>query len=138
MVGKMSSFTVPLDIRLTASGRTGVLLNEFQYHVGSEESQDVITVPVGFETDFASTPVFAWIIFPPWGRYSKAAVIHDYLYQTRKRTRKEADTIFREAMCVLGVPVWQRTIMYLAVRWFGWLAWNKFTIVITYDCKEEK
>lgn len=120
----MSSFTVPLDIRLTANGRCGILLAEFEYHVGSEESQDVVRVPAGFETDFASTPVFAWIIFPPWGRYSKAAVIHDYLYQTGERTRKEADEIFREAMCVLGVPKWQCTIMFVAVRCFGWLGWH--------------
>jgi|SRR3990167_8029016 len=121
----MSSFTNPLDVRITADGRCGILLAEFEYHVGTEESQDIIKVPAGFKTDFASTPVFAWPLFPPWYRGSKAAVIHDWLYRTQERTRKEADQIFKEAMCILGVPKWQCTIMYLVVRWFAWLAWKK-------------
>ncbi|WP_114139219.1 DUF1353 domain-containing protein, partial [Escherichia coli] len=35
------------------------------------------------------------------------------------RTKHEADKIFLDAMCVLGVPRWRRMLMYCAVRLFG-------------------
>lgn len=120
----MSSFTNPLDVRIQSDGRCGVLLAEFDYHVGAEDSEDIIHVPAGFETDFASTPIFSWPIFPPWGKYSKAAVVHDFCYHAKDRTRLEADLIFLEAMGVLGVPAWKRYTMFAAVRLFGWLAWR--------------
>lgn len=56
---------------------------------------------------------------PPDGKYAKAAIIHDYLYDNALRTKKEADLIFLDGMTVLGVPKWKRIVMYLAVRWFG-------------------
>lgn len=39
-----------------------------------------VTVPIHFKTDFASTPRFLWAFFPPYGKYTEAAVLHDYLY----------------------------------------------------------
>ena len=121
----MSSFTDPLNVEIQANGVCGRLLTEFEYHVGCETSPDIIKVPVGFVTDFASTPWGTWNLFPKLGRYSKAAVVHDYLYQSKLRSRLESDAILLEAMGVLGVPAWQRTIMYWAVRCFGWLGYSK-------------
>ncbi len=121
----MSTFTDPLIVTPLDDGRTWVLDGEFDYHVGTKESEDIIHVPKGFCTDFASVPQLFWFILPPWGKYGKAAIVHDYIYQTHCRTRKEADAIFREAMEVLGVPAWQVMSMWLAVRLFGWLAWHR-------------
>jgi hypothetical protein len=81
-------------------------------------------VPAGFETDFASIPKLFWSILPPNGKYTGAAVIHDFLYHHHRYTRKRSDQIFREAMKVLGVNWLTRGIMYQAVRWFGAKAWN--------------
>ena len=75
-----------------------------------------IRVPAGFETDYASTPRFLWWLVPPRGLYSRAAVVHDFLCETRPCSRFMADAIFREAMCSVGVPRWRRVIMYYAVR----------------------
>ncbi|EOB5139186.1 DUF1353 domain-containing protein, partial [Salmonella enterica] len=58
-------------------------------------------------------------LLPPDGKYAKAAIIHDYMYDNALRTKKEADRIFLDGMIVLGVPKWKRMIMYWAVRWFG-------------------
>jgi len=121
----MSSFTRELEVRITADGRCGVLLSAFEYHVGTEDSDDRVVVPAGFQTDFASSPFIVWPLIPPWGRYSKAATVHDFLYQRGTRTRGEADRIFLEAMCVLKVVTWQRYPMWLYVRIFGWLAWRR-------------
>ncbi|EIL6509619.1 DUF1353 domain-containing protein, partial [Salmonella enterica] len=53
------------------------------------------------------------------GKYAKAAIIHDWMYDNALRTKKEADKIFLDGMTVLGVPKWKRAVMYQAVRLFG-------------------
>ncbi len=125
----MSSFTKPLRVEITqhkVEGRTlAVLLEDFDYHVGSEESNDVITVTAGFMTDFASVPRLFWRLFPPLGRYAKASVVHDWGYVVQDRTRAEYDWIFFEAMGVLGVALWQRLILYVAVRLFAGSYWER-------------
>ncbi|ENS4526854.1 DUF1353 domain-containing protein, partial [Salmonella enterica] len=56
---------------------------------------------------------------PPDGKYAKAAIIHDWMYDNALRTKREADLIFLDGMTVLGVPKWKRMVMYWAVRVFG-------------------
>ncbi len=117
----MSSFTQSLIVTPVADGKSWELVEEFDYHRGSAESTEIIHVPKGFITDFASIPRVFWNILPPWGEYGKAAVVHDYLYRsdTYPYTRKESDEVFLEAMKVLGVAWWKRNIMYYAVRVFA-------------------
>lgn len=77
---------------------------------------DVFVVPTGETSDYASVPkIFQWI-FPQSGRYTKAAVLHDYLWRTRKVSYADADGIFRRAMAELGVPFLRRWTMWAAVR----------------------
>lgn len=118
-----TSFTQPLILKKVGT-RLWELFTAFEYHVGQYPSEDIITVPAGFKTDLASTPRPTWIIMPPDGEYTAAAIIHDFLYHIQTRTRLEADQIFLEAMAVLEVPWWKRKIMYRAVRSFGWIPWN--------------
>jgi len=120
----VSSFTTPLIVSPLPEGRKWRLVERFTYHIGTKDSVNKITVPKGFVTDFASSPFFVWWVIPPWGRYSKAAVLHDFCYQTHWGTRKEADELFREAMIVLGVRPWRVFLMYWGVRLFGFLAWR--------------
>jgi hypothetical protein len=79
----------------------------------------VIVVPKGTITNLASVPRILWTIFPPHGKWAKAAIIHDYLYDNGIGTKKFADEVFLEAMETLGVPRIRRTLMYWAVRLFG-------------------
>lgn len=115
----MSSFTALLIVMALPDGRLWRLMAPFAYHVRTYPSDDVITVPDGFETDFASVPRILWWLIPPTGRYGKACVVHDWLYVTKTRPRIESDAIFLEAMEVLGVPRWKRLLMWLAVRMAG-------------------
>lgn len=117
----------------TKGGRcTWKLAAPIAYDVGAEGSGETITVPAGATTDLASVPRLAWSLFPPDGPWLKAAVLHDVLYRTagladrpglRTRavpySRAECDAIFREAMEVLGVPAWKRSVIYAAVRMGG-------------------
>ena len=127
----MSSFTTPLVVSPMPDGRRWRLVFPFRYHIGYRYNKDVIIVPAGFITDFASIPWLFWAFLPAWGKYGKAAVIHDYLYQLHRlfgitlKTRKEADDIFYEAMLVSGTKPWKAKVMYWAVRLFGWAAWRK-------------
>ena len=81
-------------------------------------------IPAGFQTDFASVPRPLWVLFPPYGKYTKAAVVHDWLYVERPVSRKDADGIFRRIMRELGVPWWRRYLMWAAVRIGGWFIWK--------------
>lgn len=85
-------------------------------YVGNKESW---TVPAGTTTDFVTIPRLFWSILAPWGRHMKAAVIHDYLYQTGCVTRLDADRLFYRMMRELGVSWWRRKTMYRTVRLFG-------------------
>lgn len=124
----MSSFTKPLRVEAVDESHWK-LLEEFDFYLGSLESSEYVSVPEGYVTDFATIPRIFWSIIPPWGKYGKAAVIHDFLctdgYYFReidgKRlqvavTREEADNIFLEAMTVLNVDEVTRSAMYAAVR----------------------
>jgi hypothetical protein len=116
------------------------LLEPLEYRVGSENSDERIVVPAGATTDFASIPWGLRNTFPPLGAWARPAIIHDFLYETRGSgvldgvrwisrpvdyTRADADAIFLEAMEVVGVPTWRRTVMYRAVRLGGGGGWGR-------------
>lgn len=101
--------------------------NEFTFFIGAVSDQRYVTVPAGFVTDGATVPRMFWSIFPPWGIYGQAAVLHDYLCVNRQLTKngdkenlsvsqREIDKIFYKAMKVLETPVWKRSIIYASVR----------------------
>lgn len=99
---------------------------------------DTFTVPVGFRTDFATVPRFLHWIVSPYGAYTRAAVLHDWLlvelaswsagetpvlpggallYRTQPPANsRDCDGIFRRVMQDLGVPWAKRWIMWAAVR----------------------
>jgi len=107
------------------SGRTRRLLNDV---VVSFDGQTLV-IPDGFLTDGASVPRGLWNVFPPFGKYNKASLLHDYLYKIgmvndAPISRKQADDLFLDAMAGLGVPRWQRWAMWAGVRVGAWGAWN--------------
>ncbi len=80
-------------------------------------TRQVIRVPRGFETDFASIPVWASAVFNPIGDNAEAAVVHDWLYAVgEKGQRDQADAIFLYALEQSRVPPLERKLMYEAVR----------------------
>lgn len=96
---------------------------EFSLVVGAGDIK--LRVPSGFTTDFASVPRILWSIFPPFGKWQRAAILHDFLYSKQGQcSRYLADAFFLEGMAKLGVPFWRRVLMYLAVRTFGMFAWR--------------
>lgn len=86
----------------------------------------VIRIPEGFKTDFASIPRVMWRVLPKSGRYDAAGVVHDYLYFTGEVSRKEADRVLVEAAAASGVGSKTCKIIYAGVRLGGWLPWRKY------------
>lgn len=106
------------DVKVQAvSDKNWALLAQLDYQ-GKDE---FFEAPKDMNTDFASVPrVFVWFL-PRYGRYTKAAILHDYLWRERasKGTLSwvDADAIFLRAMRELGVPFLRRWILWAAVRW---------------------
>lgn len=65
----------------------------------------------------ASIPSEVWsFVGGPWsGKYRNAAVIHDFLVETRYANSDITHRIFFDAMLTSGTPGWKANIMYFAV-----------------------
>jgi hypothetical protein len=81
-------------------------------------NNDMFVVPTGFHTDFASVPrLFVWLL-PKYGKYTRAAILHDFLCDEARAghiDRDDADGLFRRSMRELGVSFLRRWIMWAAV-----------------------
>jgi hypothetical protein len=100
---------------------------------------DTFTVPAGFVTDFATVPRFLVWKMLPYGPYTRAAVLHDWLLvelaawmerhlgnvvvapidgsdDDPQANSRDCDGIFRRVMEDLGVPWMTRWQMWAAVR----------------------
>ena len=91
------------------------LVEPLTYTGNSEQ----FVVPPGYRTDFASVPrILTWLL-PRYGRYTKAAILHDFLCDEARAgrlQRSDADGMFRRAMRELGVSFLKRWLMWAAVR----------------------
>ena len=96
-----------------------LLVSDFHVALGERD----LCIPADFRTDLASTPRWLWPIFPPFGRWDEAAVLHDWIYRApgmeSRPTREEADSLFLLACLECGVSWWRANLMYAAVRLFG-------------------
>lgn len=88
---------------------------------GAEQHR--IVVPVGFDHDLASVPRVFRSLVPVIGKWNKAAVIHDWCYEKRWRSREAADALFLAGLKASGVGWLTRNAMYAAVRLGGGRAW---------------
>jgi hypothetical protein len=111
-------FDQPYPAALEQISNTGWrLLEPIVYH----GSRQPFAVPEGQETDLASTPATLRALFPPYGSYTSAAILHDYLWRVKAPAGeieyRDADGILRQAMASLGVGGVRRYVMWAAVRW---------------------
>lgn len=83
--------------------------------------RETFVVPKGFVTDFATVPAIVVWLFPKYGKYTLAAILHDYLCAEGITlglvSGRDTDGIFRRVMRELGVPVMRRWLMWTGVRW---------------------
>ena len=121
----MSQFTDPLIVELVGKNIWKIDI-PFEYHVGIYPSNEIIKVPKGFITNFASVPRALWWLVSPIDNHAKAAVVHDFCYYSKyQNDRKKSDDIFAEALEALGVNKLKIWCMYWSVRLFAWRRWNQ-------------
>ncbi|SEO63365.1 DUF1353 domain-containing protein [Pseudomonas sp. Snoq117.2] len=109
----MNRFPEPLQAELQTDRKTWRLLAPFSY---LDPYQGLLTVPVDFETDFASVPRLP-IVFDLVGAYGHAAaVLHDFLYRGALLPREEADRVFFNALRSSGIARWRAWLMWGGVR----------------------
>lgn len=77
-------------------------------------------VPAGFQSDGASIPKGLTWLFPKiGGRYTKAAILHDWMYINKIGSKAEADKVFYEACRVLGLNKYVAKLFYVGVKLIG-------------------
>lgn len=114
---------------------------ELQQGLTFQGRDDQFTIKRGYITDLASVPKPLWWLIPPYGTYSRAAVLHDLLWQASKKYYKQdtsqletltingqkypkryhldpvdVDGVFRRAMRILGTNFVVYWLMWWAVR----------------------
>ena len=105
-----------------ADNQQWMLYEDLIYSVGN--SGVPIKVPAGFVTDFASIPQIFWEMgLSPNGLYSRAAVIHDFLYWSQGCSRSQSDNVLMIAMKESEVPALKRDAIYEGVRVGGGKPW---------------
>ena len=123
----MSEFLTELEATLLDDDKIWQLEKDLVYE--SDLLKCKITVPAGFQTDFASVP--RWVPIASNALLDKAhreGTLHDYLYSIDSVpvvTESQANDVFLEAMTVRGKSWAVRYPMYWAVCAFGWTAFHK-------------
>jgi hypothetical protein len=123
----MSEFLTELDVRLKDDDRVWVLDAPLVYQ-SNILSGFKITVPAGFETDFASVPrvPIAYELFGD--KAHRESVVHDWLYRIDSIpvvSKKTADAVFLEAMKCRGKGFFVRYAMYFGVVLGGGSSYHK-------------
>jgi hypothetical protein len=109
-------------------GKSWRTLAEFRAAVLAPDDRPrrMLTVPEGYETDFASVPRAPFAYWLTGNTAHKSALLHDYLYTLGEPGgRGFADSVFLAAMLAEGVPWWRRRLMYAAVRAAGGSRYGK-------------
>ena len=84
-----------------------------------------ITVPKGFDTDFASVPRLPFMFWLLGDRADYAAVLHDWIYRTAISSRSVADAAFRWVADKEGVNWVARWSMWSGLRVGGWTSYDQ-------------
>lgn len=111
---------VPVNNKMTIFSIQSEIVVEL--HDNATDSISEIIVPEDFETDFATIPrPFRWLL-PKMGRYSWAAVVHDYLLK-EGFDRDFARLIFKLCLDALEVKRWRKSLLV-----FGVYVWDKIMV----------
>jgi len=128
---------MPFDGRVVVTpilpeGKRWCVVEQFSY----TGKTDTLVVPRGTITDFASVPRVFTCLLPRYGRWTQAAILHDYLWSSAASgtiSKFDANGVFNRALRELGVPFLRRWIMWTAVQWAAgpraWLQRGPKTVI---------
>lgn len=106
-----------------APSRYYILQNDLRWEIGN--TGVFLTVPAGFVTDLASVPRAFWsLALSPSEKYTRAAIIHDWLYWSQICTQPQADNLLSIAMQESEVSTAQMYAISTGVAIGGDAAWR--------------
>lgn len=109
-----------------ANFKVFMLRDDMSWEIGN--TGVFVTVPAGFVSDLASVPQVLWSFgLSPADKYTRAAIIHDYLYWTQSCTKRQSDNLLAIAMKESDVGWLKSTSVYTGVVVGGQDSWDKNT-----------
>lgn len=102
-----------------ADGHAWIIDGGLAWGIGLSDA--VVFVPHGFVHARENVPPVLWSA----ASYTRAAVVHDYLYWAQPCTRLQADNLLMIAMKEAGVPWLKRQWVYRTVRLQGEATWHR-------------
>jgi hypothetical protein len=104
------------------------LAHDFSVTMEISGVDHTIIFPAGWLFNGCSIPRSFWFTTgtPFEARFVVPAMVHDRIYETHQLPRHVADSIFYDLLAGVGVGVYTRSKMFVAVRLAGWKAWGKY------------
>jgi hypothetical protein len=116
-----------LDLPITRCDPTkGVKCFELMAPFRFTIDRDMIEVPSGFWTDWASVGLAASIISPTDPSICRGALGHDFLYFMGYVNKHVCDDFIAEAMRIDNAPLWKRLIVRFGLWIGGWSVWESY------------
>lgn len=118
-----TGFESPYPTAISQTSRTGwALIDHIVWHgITLDGDQITIEAKPPEETDFASSPPGMWSLFPPYGEYTAATIIHDHCWRVLVpaglMTYREADNQLYLMLRASRVSRLRSGVMWAAVRW---------------------
>lgn len=114
------------DIRPISKGQYK-LYEDYYYSYKLGDKTTYGGIPKGFIYDGASVPRILWSVLgmSPDGLGRPAFLIHDFMYDKQKKSRKFADDLFYEVLLYVGESRWRAWTAYKGVRLFGGRVWRE-------------
>ena len=130
---KHTGIGFPVPVLAQIKPKEFEILEKFEYRRTPDDEWTLVPKSDAYKfTDLASIPgVLLWLV-PRFGRHTLAALLHDQLVKVLA-DRQETDSIFRDALGELKVPLLRRWIMWAGVS-IGTVAargvWGKVRIIL--------
>lgn len=99
--------------------------------LGCMNPRKEIVIPKDYVSDGGSIPKIFWWLLSPFEDYSKNCILHDYLcdlFHLGIIQRYTADKIFLESMEETNIKKSTRITLYVFVRLYGLIRYNKLSI----------
>ena len=122
----MAKFLTELDAKLIDDDGIWELDAPLVYE--SDLLYCTVTVPKGFQTDFASVPRIPVVYMFFGDKAHRESVLHDYLYRIDSSptvSYNKANGVFYEAMKLRGKSIFVRYPMWWGVCGFGFSSYHK-------------
>jgi hypothetical protein len=92
---------------------------DFSMIIASHGMEQRVTVPKGYDTDYATIPIICQLVLGNRDDWAEAAVLHDWLCTTHV-PRFICNAWMRSALFCLGAPRWKQLAFFYGLMLFGY------------------